>query len=207
MIYYDGRENALLMLKLIQILGARDVGNIGGFFNVPHDWVCPCCYRDKRQMARLDKNGNLLCSIHEHHDHYCERFDVDVRKMSPGDFNFSRAVQDSLIRFPNTLICNDCNVAEPAAKKIVGAPSFFSFSPFEIAYFIDVSDTGVVVNASRAESAYEAAKPSLRLIYERIQSISKAVETGGGFEPLATSVGLVMSRLQANIVNRKEAAE
>jgi hypothetical protein len=156
----------------------------------------------------LDKNGNFLCSIHEHHDHYSERFDVDVRKLSPGDFGFGRVVQDSLIRFQNTLICSDCNVAEPAAKKIVDAPSYFTFSPFEIAYFIDiVADGKILVNALRAQAAYEAAKPSLRLIYERIQSIKKGVETGSNFEPLAVSVGLVMSRLQASITNRKEAAE
>lgn len=205
---YDDRSNGLLLLELMRRLGANEAGNVGGFFDVPAEWRCPCCYRAKREIARLDKNGNLLCSVHLHHDHYCERFDVDVRKLSPGDFQFSRVVQDSLIRFPDTLICNDCNVAEPNAKKIVGAPAYFTFSPVEIAYFITVSSTGEVgVDPDRAKRAYDAAIPTMKLLFERIQSITKAVDTGSDFEPLAASVGRVMSRLHANLINRREAAE
>ncbi len=204
----DARENGLLLLDLALSMGANGTGNVGNFFAVPHDWRCPCCYRTKQDMARLDRNGALLCSIHEHHDHYSERFDVDVRKMSPGDYTFSRVVQDSLIRFPNTLICNDCNVAEPAAKRIVGAPSYFTFSPAEIAYFVTLSKDGAVsVDPDRAKKAYEAAIPTLKLLYERIQSITKAVDAGEGFEPLAASVGRVMTRLRANLKDHKEAAE
>jgi len=203
---YDDRSNGLLLIELMRTLGAKDTGNVGGFFDVPSDWRCPCCYRMKREIARIDKNGNLLCSVHRHHDHYCDRFEVDVRKLSPGDWQFGRVVQDSLVRFPDTLICNDCNVAEPAAKKIVDAPSFFSFAPFEISYFIDIIDGRVTVHEDRVRHAYRAAKPSLGLIYERIQSITKAVDSGE-LEPLAMTVGLVMSKLQENIINRKEAAE
>ena len=205
---HDDRSNGLLLIELMRTLGAKDTGNVGGFFDVPSDWRCPCCYRIKREIARIDKNGNLLCSIHRHHDHYCERFEVDVRKLSPGDFQFGRVVQDSLVRFADTLICNDCNVAEPTAKKLVGAPPYFTFSPIEIAFFIVVSREGEIsVDPDRAKRAYDAAIPTMILLFERIQSITKAVDTGSDFEPLAASVGRVMSRLHANIINRKEAAE
>jgi hypothetical protein len=206
MMHIDGGPNGALLIELFLELEARGLGSVANFFAVAPDWRCPCCYRTKREMARLDKNGNLLCAIHDHHDHYCERFNADARKMAGRDFTFTAAVRDSLIRFPNTLICNDCNVAEPAAKKLVEAPSFFSFAPFEISYFIDITDGRVTVNEERVIRAYEAAKPSLRLIYERILSITKAVDSGE-LEPLAMTVGLVMSKLQENIINRKEAAE
>lgn len=202
----DAGPNGALLVDLFLTLGARGLGKVGNFFEVSPDWRCPCCYRTKREMARLDKNGDLLCAIHDHHDHYCERFDVDTRKLANGDWNFGNAVRDSLIRFPNTLICNDCNVAEPNAKKIVGAPTFFSFTPFEIAYFIDIEDRKVTVNEKRAHRAYESAKSALQLIYERIQSITKAVDSGE-LEPLALTMGLVRARIQADVVNRKEAAE
>jgi hypothetical protein len=202
----DAGPNGALLIDLFLELGAQGLGHVGNFFAVPPEWRCPCCYRTKRGMARLDKNGDLLCAIHDHHDHYCERFEVDTRKMAGRDWNFGAAVRDSLIRFPNTLICNDCNVAEPAAKKIVGAPSFFSFAPFEISYFIEIVEGRVTVNEDRVRRAYEAAKPSLGLIYERIQSITRAVDSGE-LEPLAMTMGLVRARIQADIVNRKEAAE
>lgn len=39
-------------------------------------------------------------------------------------------------RFPPTLICGDCNSADGAAKRKLGLPEDWSFSPEEIARFV-----------------------------------------------------------------------
>lgn len=39
-------------------------------------------------------------------------------------------------RFPETVICDQCNVADGYAKKRLALPSVFSFSPAEISLFV-----------------------------------------------------------------------
>lgn len=42
-------------------------------------------------------------------------------------------------RFPRTLICGDCNSADGAAKRKLGLPEHWSFSPIEIGQFVSVA--------------------------------------------------------------------
>ena len=126
-------ENARLLWELSSFWGAPNLGNICGFFHVPHDWRCPCCYRTKAEISRLDKNRNLFCPIVRHHDHLEDDIRGALSKLERGA---REAYASSLIRFPPILICNDCNVIDSAAKKEVNAPAYFSFAPHEIAAFI-----------------------------------------------------------------------
>src|SRR5262245_6756699 len=64
------RDNAGLLLDLMAQKGARDLGDIHYFFVTPFNWRCPICCRSKPEFARLDKNGDLLCCVRPHHDHY-----------------------------------------------------------------------------------------------------------------------------------------
>ncbi len=61
-------------------------------------------------------------------------------------------------RFPITLICGDCNTADGAAKKFLGLPKTWSFSPAEIGRFVTV-----VPHSGRTAIDYDEA----RRIYER----------------------------------------
>lgn len=59
-----------------------------------------------------------MAPLHRHHDH-------SVELLSNGQ-----------PRFPQTTICDQCNVADGAAKRRIKLPKNFSFSPMEIAAFV-----------------------------------------------------------------------
>lgn len=97
--------------------------------NLPEDWQCPCCLRTKRGILQWGKRKGSnaerygpvgwKAGVHRHHDH-------------------------SGHRFKETVICGGCNTADAQAKKIVGAPKNFSFSPAELRQFISATDNGPV---------------------------------------------------------------
>ena len=84
----------------------------------PH-WTCPACKRDKFQILRWTTRNprspnayqDWLAVLHKHHDHSVDRM-------------FSK-----LGRFPPTIICDQCNMADGRAKKKLKLPAEFSFSP------------------------------------------------------------------------------
>jgi hypothetical protein len=178
---YTAERNARLLLQLLNTHKANDFGAISGFFEVGDDWRCPSCLRSKPEQARIDKNNNLMCALHWHHDHYEECISDHMRQSLRGAGAAMDALRDSIIRFPRTLICNDCNVAEPWAKNIVGAPEVFSFTPYEIATFIRVENNqSHVVDPDKALAAYAAAEPSMKLISQRLRELQNAVRDDTG---------------------------
>ena len=194
---YD--DSARLMVRLMRDLGASDLGAFGNFFEVEPDWRCPCCFRSKPEMARLDKNGNLLCSIHWHHDHFSDYISSSIREVLGQEMGAWAAIRDSFVRFPGTLICNDCNVAEPVAKNIVAAPEQFSFTPYEIASFIIVDmNAPHRLDAERAHEAYDAAIPAMKLISKRLRAINDAVrsEPSSPPEAIAAAAARVVNDLR-----------
>ena len=215
---YEAEHNARLLFALVQQHNARGIGEIHNFFEVGPNWCCPACHRDKQEISRIDKNGNLLCSIHRHHDHFidvvsdqlaAEKAGLLKGTKEAGAFprvNFSiYAAHDSicasLIRFPETLICSDCNVAEPVAKRFAQTPPSFSFSPYEIASFINVrSHAPHGVDEDRAKEAFAAAKPSMQLISVRLRAILKSVEEeADNFEHIGGAAWRVLHRLRADV--------
>lgn len=56
---------------------------------------------------------------------------------------FVRRFTEGLSRFDDVVICEDCNTADAAAKKIVDAPPHFTFTPTEIAGSITVTPNQV----------------------------------------------------------------
>lgn len=105
---YDGAHTALLW---------KSVGS---------DWVCPGCGRNKFQIMRWTRrfprspNGFMgwIAPLHKHHDHSVGVFERGVR------------------RFPETLVCDQCNSADGQAKRQLKLPANFSFSPSEIRQFV-----------------------------------------------------------------------
>jgi len=75
-----------------------------------------------------------MAGLHKHHDH-----SVDV-------------LAGENPRFAQTIICDQCNAADGAAKRKLALPKRFSFSPQEIAWFVVPSPHG------RHKIVYEAAQ-------------------------------------------------
>ncbi|PHV25606.1 hypothetical protein CSQ93_22905 [Janthinobacterium sp. BJB426] len=83
------------------------------------------------------------------------------------------------------LVCEDCNNVDTAAKKLLGVPREFSFSIGQIRGFIQVRDHQPhTVNQSKAQLAWEAAKPAFVLRMRIIKAVAKAAATDTHwFEP------------------------
>ncbi len=92
------------------------------------DWSCPGCGRGKPALLRRNGRGQPFLALARHHDH-------------SGD---GRPPPKRMARFPMTVVCGDCNVAEAAAKaRLVRegvVPGWFSFAPSEIGLFIGVGE-------------------------------------------------------------------
>jgi hypothetical protein len=59
-----------------------------------------------------------------------------LERKFPGADHFRSGLCRFVARFPAELVCQDCNVAEGAAKQHIQADPFFSFAPPEIARLI-----------------------------------------------------------------------
>lgn len=113
-------------------------------------WTCPCCRRQKADIARMSESGVLLCRLEGHHDHLVDYIQASFGSKNPkreddGEHNHSISnALTSLIglasRFEEALLCTDCNTAEGTAKNRLGTSidPRFSFTPTEIARFIQV---------------------------------------------------------------------
>ncbi len=97
--------------------------------SLPETWSCSGCCRSKFELLRWTrrryKKGvgkckpyyDWMAGLHMHHDH------------APPDL-------DGNGRFPDTIICDQCNAADGTAKRCLGLPADFSFSPSEIHRFV-----------------------------------------------------------------------
>lgn len=93
---------------------------------VGEQWVCPGCRRNKFAILRWTMRFpgtpaqfmDWMAPLHKHHDH-------------------SGPLGGALMpRFSTTIVCDQCNAADGRAKRKLGLPRNFSFSPTEIQAFI-----------------------------------------------------------------------
>lgn len=108
------------------------------------EWQCPACGRSKFEIMRWTKRQRFVRSgdgrivkdgyfygwmagLHSHHDHAV-----------PLTTEYPRPVG----RFTETVICDQCNSADGHAKRRLGLPENFSFSPAEIRQFITTEPHG-----------------------------------------------------------------
>ncbi len=199
---FEQEKNGRLLHKLCLEFDAFGIGIISNFFSVTERWRCPSCHRSKPQFARLDKNNELLCAIHEHHDHFIDCVSRHLRDKRDIDPSIVRSLEQSLIRFNNTLICNDCNVVEPHAKKVAGAPAEFSFAPYEIASFIIVQENRPhQLDYEKVREVYEAARPSMKIVADRLRAIMLTISRQDG---TMLALGHVANRVlsDANIARK-----
>jgi hypothetical protein len=203
-------DNARLLFKMASNMGACGLGHISNFFDVEPNWKCPCCYRAREEFSRIDGNGKLLCRIVSHHDHFHDFVEDQLPKV---DWKLSQGVCHVLCcshsRFPPTLVCEDCNNADASAKKIVGAPKEFSFTPFGFTGFIVVSNNlPHSIDKIQAHSVYEAAIHSMRMLAGRLREMKRGLNdsSNDSWEPVGSPVNRAMHTLKA-AMKAKDAAE
>lgn len=143
--YRDGRWSALIC----EALARPEVSCVdlnAPWADTPQFWSCPCCHRDKRALLRVSKTGVLMAHLHRHHDHLHEyiahrlqeRFGIEWTKGIPaGTYHLEHMGSQMIERFSPTVICQDCNGADAAAKRALPQiDRYFSFRPDEIRRFI-----------------------------------------------------------------------
>lgn len=97
--------------------------------SIDDEWCCPACGRNKYQIMKWTKRFpnspkqfmDWVAVLHKHHDHSLGYLESGLR------------------RFPETIICGQCNLADGAVKKKLKLPSKFSFSPQEMRTFIQAT--------------------------------------------------------------------
>jgi len=119
----------------------------GNWARTLRSWVCPACRRGKPEIFRASVHGILIGKIERHHDHIADLFLQRLRECIGGEglHNLAengrrapRYVRALLVRFPDTLLCADCNTADGEAKRVIGAEfhKHLSCTPSEIGQFI-----------------------------------------------------------------------
>jgi hypothetical protein len=145
-------------------------------------WTCPCCGREKRDIARLTRNGVLLCRLERHHDHGRDvarkLFDTatgaaHAQGPAAGQIGDAKDALTVLVeRFEAVLICGDCNAAEGEAKRLLAGTidPDFTFGPAEIGMFITARPNQKhEVDLERAHTLWFECKPDFedRLTFTR----------------------------------------
>ncbi len=120
--------------------------------SLPEHWLCPGCLRTKCQVLRWTtlfpknpaaRSPGWAGGYHSHHDHTGDKY---LWSGTPSSFT---------PRFEPTVICEQCNSADAAAKRKLKLPSEFSFSPLEIKQFVTTYPHGKhLINYRVALSIY-----------------------------------------------------
>lgn len=92
------------------------------------NWRCPSCNRTAPELVRWTKISGPSWAA-RYGDCHGMGFTVTM----------SNHHCHGIGRFEQTLICGDCNSADGAAKRKLGLPSEWSFSPQEIGLFVAVA--------------------------------------------------------------------
>lgn len=183
---FDGAESPATR-ELMARFGATGVDMTKWWAWTSANWECPACGRSKAQIVRLNANGHLMCRLVEHHDHMKDllegEFEAQCKQQSSigADERSKRFAERSaqmISAYDNTIICDDCNGADPKAKKVVGAHPSFSYSPFEIRRFVQVKSNGQhEIDFSEAKKIWEENKKTFELRLKIIRRIAEIATT------------------------------
>lgn len=111
-------------------------------------WSCPSCGRTATQLIRwTDIRGPAWRA--RYGDEYGMGFTIALTKHHC----------HAGYRFPQTLICGDCNSADGAAKRKLRLPRSWSFAPSEIGQFVSTQPHSgqTTINYAVAQRIYDAA--------------------------------------------------
>ena len=114
---------------------------------VGSDWTCPSCLRSKFQILRwtmrfpqrVNRFEGWMAGLHHHHDHARSWDGIGVARFEP------------------TVLCDQCNAADRAAKRRLKLPQNFSFTPAEIGRFVVTKPHGRhVIDFNVAEQIFRS---------------------------------------------------
>lgn len=151
------------------------------------DWICPCCTRSKFQISRIGKKGQLLAKLVVHHDHMGEVLESAFHRAFDQQ-NTTNAQEEGLrlvsrigrafSAYDEVLICEDCNHADVEAKKIAGAPKYFSFSIGQMRQFILAGNHRPhQIDSAIAIEVWSKAVPAYDLRMRLIAEVARAAAT------------------------------
>jgi len=84
-----------------------------------------------------------MAELHNHHDHSVHFYSDDKLELA-------------VPRFETTLICGQCNASDGHAKRVLGLPGLFSFSPAEISSFVTAKPHSKhEINYAKAQSIFD----------------------------------------------------
>lgn len=180
----DGKMSPLSK-DLLRRFGAKDMDMTSWWAMTPQGWTCPGCDRPKKDIARLNRTGDLMCRLVEHHDHTQDLLARKFAEISSSQSsvladktaeNFAKRSASMIAAYENTVLCDDCNSSDAKAKTLVGAAEFFSFSPREIRRFVIASPNKPhKIDQNEAAKIWSEAKPAFELrlkIAHRIAQIA-----------------------------------
>lgn len=155
-------------------------------------WGCPACRRSKVDIYRKTRRGELYGKVVRHHCHTAELVDEVLRHFRL-DYTHRAKVFTIIHRFDDVEVCEDCNIADARAKKIVGAPHWFSFSAIEIQRFIIVErNKNHRINPPAARLVYAKAMERHDEIFGALETLANAVRKNDYYSP-GTTMGLKAS--------------
>ena len=129
--------------EIAQLLGSLVIKTCGAFLEAPATWTCPACRRSKAQIVAPGRNVNVVARVVRHHDHIENLIgqllsggavlSADERRQR---HDLGEEMCRRFCRFEAIDVCEACNTVDAAAKAIVQAPRWFSFSPHGIGSMI-----------------------------------------------------------------------
>lgn len=160
----------------------------------PTNWKCPVCKRDKSQIVRLNKHGDLSGQLHEHHDHMKDLVKKRFQELSASKKTvvadslaekFATRLSFSFAAYDNTVICSDCNSADMEAKKLINSHKYFSFAPSDISEFIIVNDNlEHQIDEKKAKQIWEGQKEVFKIRMEFLDKLADiAAENTHWYKP------------------------
>jgi rubredoxin len=184
----------------------------------PQDWICPGCGRGKIDIARLNSRKEAMCHLHEHHDHMQGVLKRKFRELAVSKSavvadqdceDFAKRSAAMIVAYEPTVICADCNTAEGAAKRLVGTPSDFSFSPQEIREFVQPQpNMPHEINVEAAQSIWNEQKEVFDLRMEFAERIAQiAANNEHWYQPAEYRSSAKAIEQRTSVLLRKYGAE
>jgi hypothetical protein len=90
-------------------------------------WRCPSCNRTAPELIRWSEIRGPSWRA-RYGDEWGRGWTISITR--------HHCHSETSVRFPETVICGDCNSADGAAKRKLKLPADFSFSPRELAQFV-----------------------------------------------------------------------
>jgi rubredoxin len=151
-------------------------------------WRCPCCERSKFEISRLGSKGQILAKLVEHHDHMADALkaafnQVFIESGTEEPTNTGLALIERMApafsAYAAVLICEDCNNADAAAKKILSARGdrveWQSFSIGQIRQFTNVGKhVSHRIDESKVMALWRLARPSYVARMQLVYQVAKA---------------------------------